>query len=227
MSPAGPYDPSTRQPGADAEWLDISLPVGPESVAWSGLATPQLSFEAQIGQGSAVNVGRLACSLHTGTHADAPYHVDPTGRQTQALDPSAFMGPAWVVRLDATDAIRRDQLEARVPGDATRILIALSCQYDGRQFPERIPHVSAEAAAWLAGRGTRLVGVNVPSVDPLDSQAMLAHKALFEAGTSILENLNLADVPEGRYWLAAPPLAVIGGDAAPCRALLTRWSGTG
>ena len=70
--------------------------------------------------------------------------------------------------------------------------------------------------------GVRLVGVNGPSLDPLDSRSMDAHKILFAGGACILENLALSGIDAGDYELVAPPLAIVGGDAAPVRALLRR-----
>jgi arylformamidase len=68
----------------------------------------------------------------------------------------------------------------------------------------------------------RLVGVNTPSLDPLDSKSLEAHKVIFAGHAVVLENLALHDVDPGAYELVAPPLAVVGGDAAPVRALMRR-----
>jgi arylformamidase len=65
-----------------------------------------------------------------------------------------------------------------------------------------------------------LVGVDVPSVDQLDSKDLPIHHALYRAGITILESLFLAAVTPGRYLLAAFPLLISGGDAAPTRAVL-------
>jgi arylformamidase len=65
-----------------------------------------------------------------------------------------------------------------------------------------------------------LLGVDVPSVDELDSKDLPIHRALYQAGITILESLFLADVTPGSYILAAFPLLISGGDAAPARAVL-------
>jgi len=67
-----------------------------------------------------------------------------------------------------------------------------------------------------------LLGVDVPSVDVLDSQELPNHHALARNQIAILESLNLKGVEEGLYDLVAAPLKVVGGDAAPVRALLMR-----
>ncbi|MFE6500333.1 hypothetical protein ACFVGO_10300, partial [Kitasatospora sp. NPDC057738] len=40
-------------------------------------------------------------------------------------------------------------------------------------------------------RGIRLIGVDVPSVDPLDDKELAAHHQLFKHGIHILENVVL------------------------------------
>jgi arylformamidase len=203
-------------------WRDISLPLAPDSQAWTGLAPPRLRWLARIAEGAAVNVGRLDCCLHTGTHADAPLHVDRRGAPAERLDVEAFVGRAHVLRTEDPESI--SEAELRALGVARlrpeRLLIATPRQFDGLDFPDRVPHLEAAAAELLAGLGLRLVGVNVPSLDPLDSRAMTAHHLLFAAGAAVVENLDLRQLPAGAYELVAPPLAVVGGDAAPLRALV-------
>ena len=203
-------------------WLDITLPIAPSSVAWAGLAPPRLAFLARIDAGAAVNVGQLDCCLHSGTHADAPFHVLAAGAAAEQLDVSAYIGPALVVRTEDPAAITVTALRAagveRLRPE--RLLVATPRQYDGTTFPERVTHLAPDAAELLVALGVRLVGVNVPSLDPLDSRTMDAHKILFAAGVSVLENLALANTVPGHYELVAPPLAVVGGDAAPVRALI-------
>jgi arylformamidase len=48
------------------------------------------------------------------------------------------------------------------------------------------------------------------------------HRALFQGGACILENLDLRNVSSGDYHLTAFPLRLAGLDAAPVRAVLQR-----
>jgi arylformamidase len=65
-----------------------------------------------------------------------------------------------------------------------------------------------------------LVGVDVPSVDAIDSKDLPIHHALGENRIAILESLSLNGVPEGVYELIAVPLKLSGADGAPVRAIL-------
>lgn len=57
-------------------------------------------------------------------------------------------------------------------------------------------------------------------MDERESKSLEVHQALFGGGASVLENLDLRAVPEGRYELIALPLRLVGLDAAPVRAVL-------
>ena len=66
----------------------------------------------------------------------------------------------------------------------------------------------------------RLLGLDIPSVDTIESQDLPIHHALAASGIHILESLDLSAVPLGQYELVALPLRIVGGDAAPVRAVL-------
>jgi arylformamidase len=72
----------------------------------------------------------------------------------------------------------------------------------------------------LAAQGVVLIGVDVPSVDVLDSKDLPIHHALGRHGIAIVENLVLTEVPRGIYELIALPLKLVGADGAPVRAVL-------
>jgi len=209
---------------ATPPWIDVSLPIDGESIAWTGIAPPSLAREASIADGDAVTVGRLALCLHTATHADAPGHVAEAAVAIDAMPIDAYIGPARLVRLDGSGPVDRARLAARGIGarPPRRLLVATGAPYDGREFPARVPAVEPVTARWLASSGVRLLGVDVPSVDPLDSKALEAHHALLGSGVALLENLALADLPEGEYDLIALPLRIVGGDASPVRAVVRR-----
>ena len=98
-----------------------------------------------------------------------------------------------------------------------RLLLRTGGWEDHSRFPGSIPVLGEGVAGFLAGRGVVLLGVDVPSVDPLDSKDLANHHALAAAGIAILEGLDLAAVPPGVYELIALPLRLVGADGAPAR----------
>lgn len=218
--------PHPDAPPTGGGWIDISLPITAASVPWAGIAGPQVAPIARIADGDSVNVGVLTACLHTATHADAPYHVAVDGAAIDAVDLAPYLGPARLIRLAAAEAITVEALvSAGLPatGDwPARLLVATGRPFDGEHWPSAVPHWEAAAAAACVAHGVRLVGVDVPSVDPLDSRVLEAHHLFMNGRVAILENLRLADLAAGDYWLCAVPLAIAGGDASPVRAVVRR-----
>lgn len=101
-----------------------------------------------------------------------------------------------------------------------RLLLRTSSHGKANEFPDVIPHLRADIAAFLSEKGIRLIGVDVPSVDPLDDKELAAHHQLFKHGIHILENVVLDHVVDGDYELIALPLALTDADGSPVRAVI-------
>ena len=80
--------------------------------------------------------------------------------------------------------------------------------------------MGVDAAEILAAMDIKLVGLDSPSMDAMDSKTLSAHKILCKAGISHLENLDLSEVPPGDYELIALPLKLRDSDSSPVRAIL-------
>jgi len=208
---------------------DITLPLHTRLAGWPGDTLFDFHLAWQQSAGASVNVGALTMSVHTGTHADAPFHFDAEGATVDALPLDAFLGPARV--LDVRAAIVSRGPGARLTAadlapagpdlaHAPRLLLRTDAWTDHTRFPEAVPTLAEDAVALLSAQGVRLVGVDLPSVDALDSTTLPVHRALHRAGIQILENLDLRNVPAGRYELIALPLKLAGADGAPVRAVL-------
>ena len=64
------------------------------------------------------------------------------------------------------------------------------------------------------------MGVDVPSIDPADSEELLAHRIALSRGLTVMENLDLSAVRAGSYEWIALPLPLEGVEASPVRAVL-------
>ena len=81
---------------------------------------------------------------------------------------------------------------ARDLTEAPRLLIKTGRWRDSAIFPIRIPVLAHAVPAWLRARGVILLGVDLPSVDAIDSKDLSNHHGLAEAGIAIVESLDLA-----------------------------------
>ena len=106
--------------------------------------------------------------------------------------------------------------------ETRRVLLKTNCFPDSKRFPDWIPVLKAQAVAWLRELRVVLLGVDLPSVDPIEAKVLEIHCALKSGNIAIVESLDLSEVEAGVYQFVALPLKVMSGDAAPLRALLWR-----
>ncbi|HGH7175875.1 TPA: arylformamidase [Bacillus wiedmannii] len=203
-----------------SEWIDISQPLNNDIATWPG-DTP-FSYEVSWSKenSGSVNVGKLTMSIHTGTHIDAPFHFDNDGKKVLDLDIDVYVGTARVIDVSGLESIGKKELESFNLEGVERLLLRTSSHGKANEFPDVIPHLRADIASFLSEKGIRLIGVDVPSVDPLDDKELAAHHQLFKHGIHILENVVLDHVVDGDYELIALPLALTDADGSPVRAVI-------
>jgi arylformamidase len=199
---------------------DVTLPVSMALAGWPGDAPYRFAWTCTKAGGASVNVGQMSCSIHTGTHVDAPYHFDDQGVTAEQLPLNAFLGPARVVDVTGRALVRRADLSRVDLKQTPRLILRTGSWKDHGHFPKSIPVLEEDVPAWLAEQGVILLGLDVPSVDVLDSKTLPVHHALGRHGIAILESLDLSGVPEGIYELIALPLKLVGADGSPVRAVL-------
>lgn len=203
-------------------WIDISQRLVKGIPIWPG-DTPfsyQLSWSKE--ESGSVNVGQITLSTHTGTHIDAPFHFDEEGKRVIDLDLDLYIGRVRILHLPDPIQIGIEELQSKNLKGVTRLLIRTDTWTDRSTFPREIPPVEPELAPYLQEKGIRLLGLDLPSVDPLDSKELPAHHALTDQGVHILEGAVLDGVDPGDYQLAALPLPLAEADGSPVRAALKR-----
>jgi arylformamidase len=176
-----------------------------------------------IGPDCPVNVASFAMSRHCGAHVDAPLHYDAAGASVDGLDLGDFIGPARVIDARGTDPLCGfDEIASALEGAPPRLLFRLMDRGDQLAWPTGFRALAPDTVERLALRGMRLIGVDVPSVDPETSKDLPSHMVCKRHDIRIVENLVLAGVVPGDYELIALPLKLMGLDAAPVRAVLRR-----
>lgn len=160
-----------------------------------------------IANGDDYNLSALYSGMHAGTHVDAPLHFFEDADSVDRLNPAVFLGRCQVV--GAEGLLTGEDIEQMLQKGIRRLLI----RGEGTAF------LSQSAAFVLCDEGVVLVGTDAQSI--ADETGLLSvHKQLLGDGVAILENLRLTGVPDGQYFLFAPPVKVEGVEAAPCRAVL-------
>jgi len=215
--------------------FDISRALSGDLAPWPGDTPFQFELKWKMAEGATVNVGAVNMGVHNGTHADATFHFDERGDSIDRMPLDAYLGDAVVVDLTRLFAGTGDQVDqTRQIGvadlesfsasleQAPRLLLKTGVWTDSRVFPNWIPVLAPDVPGWLRERKLKLLGLDLPSVDPIEAKNLINHYALAAARISILESLDLSGVEAGLYRLSALPLKISGGDAGPVRAILWR-----
>ena len=203
-------------------WIDISLPLNQQTAVWPGDTPFTYEVNWSKEESGSVNVGRITMSIHTGTHIDAPFHFDNDGKKVSELDVNVYIGKARIIHLPVPSSIGVEALAGVDLEGVSRLLIRTDVWPDRSVFPTAIPKIEPELASYLGDKGIRLLGLDLPSVDPIDSKELLSHHELTKHGIHILEGLVLDQIEPGDYELAALPLFLAEADGSPVRAVVKR-----
>lgn len=215
--------------------FDISRALSDQLAPWPGDTPFHFELKWKMAEGATVNVGAINMGVHNGTHADATFHFDEGGDSIDRMPLDIYVGDAVVVdltrlfaragdELDRTRQIGVADLEAFSASleQAPRLLLKTGVWKDSKVFPDWIPVIARDVSEWLGERKVKLLGLDLPSVDPIDAKKLTNHYALAAVRVAIVESLDLSEVEAGIYHFAALPLKIAGGDAGPVRAILWR-----
>ncbi len=212
-----------KREGLLSQLIDITPALRTGAAVFPGDAPYRVTQTFAIGPGCPVNVTEVSMSTHCGAHADAPSHYAADAKSIEAVALEDYIGPARLIDARGDGPLCQPaEIDAALEGAPPRILLRLAEDLDPMRWPEGFRALAPETVEMLAARGVRLVGVDVPSVDPETSKELPSHMAFLRHDMRILENLALSGADFGDYELIAPPLKLEGLDAAPVRAVLRR-----
>jgi kynurenine formamidase len=216
--------------------VDLTQPLGPETVLWPGSRPFSAELEADHDTGGAYS-RHLSLPEHAGTHLDAPAHFSRAGATVDALPLDLLVRP--LVRLDvrglvgddpaftlaARDVEEIESVEGEIPsGCAVVVWTGWSRflgrpEYSGRDGRLAFPGLGPDAARLLVERRAAGVGIDTLGIDPGHAVDAPAHRVTMPAGMWHLEGLvGLERVPARGAWLVAAVLPVVAGSGAPARA---------
>lgn len=203
--------------------IDISWPITNDITTYKNKKfvsiTPIRKFED-----GGVRESTITLWSHTGTHIDAPAHFVADGATIDAIDLRSVVGTCQVLDLTAVnDRITVADLERHKISANDIVLFKTR---NSQKPPTALDtmdfvYLDAEAASYLVLKGVRAVGTDHLGIERGQPKHE-THITLLQAGVIIIEGLRLAYVVPGNYFLCCLPLAIVGGDAAPARAILLK-----
>lgn len=203
------------------EIFDISMELNAETPEWPGDRPFEYALSVTKEQSGSVNIGELKSSTHMGTHIDAPFHYDDQGLRIDEMPLEIYLSTAQVIDVQGMDKIEPTAFPE--PEEGVTVILLKTCSWqDRKKFPEGWPVFSEAIAEWMKARGIRLLGVDVPSVDPETSKELPMHHSMNANKRYILEGIVLDAIEPGVYELSALPLKISGAEGSPVRAVLYR-----
>jgi len=203
-------------------FYDISLPLRNGTIIYPGNPDILVAPHHQLPKDSS-NISRIDFGSHSGTHVDAPRHVDTGAMPVDQIPLETFVGPCRVLDMThCADAVRIEDFE-KYGGVKVgeRILFKTKNSLRGfEKFYDDYVYLDGGAADYLAEKGVILVGIDALSIKQRGSKDFRPHASLLGKGIVIFEGLDLAKVPAGNYTFIGLPLKFVGLDGAPARAVL-------
>ncbi len=218
--------------------IDISLPLDANySMHTPAGFTKDLQFEVEVlkdfdAPGGAGQIVRGAhMRLHAGTHVDAPEHFVKGGTQVHQIPLHTFIGNAVVADLSGRppdSPITARDLERAVGdtlkrGDRLLIRTDWNKHYGEPGWAEGSPYLTPDGVDWCVARGVALVGMDFSHAKdaPGSPAKFYTSKTLCENGIIVMAYLkNLDRIKRQRVTLIALPLAIVGVESAPVRAVV-------
>ena len=203
-------------------YIDIT----PEIHTGMGVFPGDVPFQRKISHnvqtGDHMTLSHIKTTLHLGAHTDAPNHYMKGGEGISERPLDYYMGPCQVIDLSGVAScggLVVSQDINRVKIETTRILFK-TMSFNHNHWNDDFCALSEGLLKELVKQGVKLVGIDTPSIDLVNSKDLKAHSVVAENNMAILEGIDLTCVDEGRYQLVSLPLKIKDADASPVRAIL-------
>lgn len=198
-------------------FLDLTLPISEGMASNPDHCPPSISRYATIDR-DGWEASRLVLDSHLGTHLDAPRHFILGGLGVGEVALDVLIGLFQVVHLEPLGS--NATIRARdLPEDlAKRVAIATAWSETRLHSPDYFsvsPLLDESAAVKLVEAGTRIVGIDAPTVD----RDGAVHRLLLRQGCVIVENLTNLTRLGDEAEITILPLPLRDGDGSPVRAV--------
>lgn len=162
---------------------------------------------------------RLDTDMHCGTHIDAPLHMVENGSTIDKYDLSLFIGKCKVFDLtNVKEFIKKDDI-ANLDIQKDDIIIFKTTNSFDKEYNPKFVYIEEDAASYLVEKGIKTIGIDAMSIER-GKEGHPTHKIILGANIGVIEDLALADIKQGHYFLSALPLNIKDSEASPIRAVL-------
>lgn len=207
--------------------IDLGWPITEEISVFPGDLRPQIKMKSTV-EADGYKSHSLSMSTHNSTHMDAPSHMVADGKNMDELPNEIFFGFAKVIDVSHCAGREIELADVKLSGkemacvDFLLLKTGWSAKWGTEEYLKDFPVLSKDAAAWIASRDLKGVGLDVVSVDPVTSTDSAIHRILFGGKKDfvIIENMRNLDKVEGNpFCMVALPISLVEQDGGPCRAM--------
>lgn len=210
--------------------IDLSHTVEHGMITYKGLPAPiicdYLSREEsrkRYAPGTEFHIGKIEMVANTGTYIDSPFHRYADGKDLSELELASLAELEGVVvraRVRSGRAISRKAFEdVHVRGRAVLVDTGWDKYWRMDAYFENHPHLTADAAQYLADEGATLVGIDSFNIDDTSTGERPVHSILLRQGIPIVEHLcDLDSIPDVGFRFHAVPVKVKAFGTFPVRA---------
>lgn len=200
--------------------LDISWPISSATTSYKDRFMVRIDEVASFEQ-NGVRESTLQLNAHTGTHIDAPSHFLRDGHTIDQVP--LIMGHCIVLDCMQIDVVNYEHLrrfeQLLTPDTIVLLKTANSLKNPTDKFDYQFVYLDASGAEFLAAKKIKAVGIDYLGIER-NQPDHITHITLMNASITIVEGLRLEHVASGNYFLICLPLALVGAEAAPARAIL-------
>jgi kynurenine formamidase len=219
--------------------VDLSAPLGPDTIMWPGAPAPSADVVATIADGGFF--ARLVHGFeHSGTHLDAPCHMVEHTASVDEVPVSSLVAAVRVIDISAeigddadgllsVDDVKAHEAEfgAIPPGSAVFLRTGWedrntdAVAYAGPEGDLRFPGFGVAAAQYLVDLGVVGLGIDTLGIDAGCANTFPVHREVSHPrGVWHLENLtNLKALPKSGAWVIVGVPKLVGGSGCPARVI--------
>ncbi len=205
--------------------IDLTHLITPDMPVFPGAEPPVIRQESTINK-DGFREKYISINSHTGTHIDAPAHMNEGGRTLDSYPAETFHGSAcvYVHSNESGCKITVKQLEPLESCLKRADFLLLATGWDRywgtKEYFGEFPVLDERAATWLRQFSLKGLGMDVASADSIRSKEFVIHKILFAENMVIIENLkNLSRLNTQFCDFFCFPLNLEKADGAPVRAI--------
>ena len=203
--------------------IDLSHEISDQTPFYPGTEAPVIET-ANTFEKDGFREKKISMFSHTGTHIDAPAHILSDGKTLEHYTADYFYGKAFIIDVSQFTgeeipvnyiANYKQKINA---SDFIIFHSGWSKKWGSDLYFKNFPVLSKESAESLVNLNLRGIGIDMISVDPVDSFELPIHHIILRKQFIIIENLtNLDLIPNQEFTISCLPLKIKNADGAPAR----------